>query len=270
MIAVEVPPIIARQTWAAAQAQLVENTKKAKRNAKKEYLLSRMVECGCGKNMHGLFSRSRSSKGVRDYLYYRCSLQAGRFFDVEGRACRQPTVWADVLEFAVWRYAERLITGDFEAELRKAQAAEQNTLQPKRDELEALESMIGEAAEDATRNAREMSGYQESERDRPSYKALRKQRDEADERHAELIKRRARLMETIEQGALSDRQIESLLEYRQTTLIGLDNLTPADKREMLEELQTQVKVTGYKAAITCRLKVLPEEIDLFELRNGTR
>ena len=120
--------------------------------------------------------------------------------------------------------------------LRKAQAPETDATQPKRDEMEIVETMISDTKDEAGRIARELSGYKESDRDRPSYRALRKQRDEVDERHAALLRKRAALQETIEQSALSDRQIETMLDYRHTTLIGLDNLTIADKHEMLPAL----------------------------------
>ena len=53
-IAVEVPPIVFRQTWETVQARLKENRHRADARRKHDYLVGGRVTCGvCGLKMKG-------------------------------------------------------------------------------------------------------------------------------------------------------------------------------------------------------------------------
>jgi site-specific DNA recombinase len=73
-IPVEVPAIVSRETWKAAQARRSENGRNAVRNTKREYLLRRRITCGgCGLKVS---SASRVTGG-KLYKYYRCPAHYG-------------------------------------------------------------------------------------------------------------------------------------------------------------------------------------------------
>lgn len=68
-IAVEVPAIISRDLWEAAQVRLERNRQDARRNTKHQYLLRRRVVCGhCGARIGA--STTSAAKG--GYQYYYC------------------------------------------------------------------------------------------------------------------------------------------------------------------------------------------------------
>lgn len=65
IIVVDVPVLIPEDVWKAAQVTLDYSTSIAKRNRKRQYLLSGMVRCGCGRAMHAQI--------LKGNYYYRCS-----------------------------------------------------------------------------------------------------------------------------------------------------------------------------------------------------
>ncbi|MFQ5611813.1 MAG: recombinase family protein [Anaerolineae bacterium] len=63
LIPVEVPAIVSREMWEAAQKRLKQNKETSRRNLKNEYLLRSRVTCaGCGFKMSGC---TKSSGGKR-------------------------------------------------------------------------------------------------------------------------------------------------------------------------------------------------------------
>ena len=66
LIAVEVPTIMARETWEAAQRQRARNAETASRNQKVNYLLSRRAICGtCGAKIHATARKNSKRKPTR-------------------------------------------------------------------------------------------------------------------------------------------------------------------------------------------------------------
>ena len=104
-IAVSVPVIIPTEVFAAAQKRLGQNKKLARRNTKREYLLSGLVKHACGSSMGGC-----ANKGI---LYYRCykSLSFNAPIDVNGvpQPCKCRWVKGKDLESAVWETVTDLI-----------------------------------------------------------------------------------------------------------------------------------------------------------------
>jgi site-specific DNA recombinase len=92
----DVPAIVSPQLWQQAQDALRQNLQWAKRNAKREYLLSGLMRCGfCGKRLQATTCRGRSS-------IYRCGGSMGSDRALLGSACpnrRLPLSWIEAL---VW------------------------------------------------------------------------------------------------------------------------------------------------------------------------
>ena len=105
---VEVPAIVSREVWDAAQAKRAENKRNAKRNRKYNYLLSGRVTCGaCGLKMPG--HSHIDQKSGRVYSYYTCSTsrKPSRYAN---RSCTGPRFRVDHVDEAVWDWIKPLLT----------------------------------------------------------------------------------------------------------------------------------------------------------------
>ena len=104
-IAVSVPSVVPIEVFAAAQKRLKQNKKLARRNTKREYLLSGLLKHDCGSRMGG-----RANKGT---LYYRCykSLSFKAPIDNNGipQPCKCHWVNGKALESAVWETVTELL-----------------------------------------------------------------------------------------------------------------------------------------------------------------
>ena len=132
-------------------------------------------------------------------------------------------------------------------------------MQPKQKELEHVIALLKTTEKEADEVARAATRVKGIVGER-----LQKQAEEIDKRFQALTERKAKLLEALNLE-LTDRNIDSMLEFREGVAIGLDNPTFEDKRRWLEILQTRVTVTDGIAVITRRLggKL---EYNLFELR----
>lgn len=145
----EVPAIVDVETWEAAQEQLRRNKKRAKRNAKRQYLLSGLVKCGaCGSNYTGL---AYTTKDGQERRYYTCNNIHQRH-NTGGERCTNPAL--------SWQY-EELIWSDIDAWLENPGPI-----------LEELAAQLNTDADDAgnieadiERRRRQLAG-QEKERER--------------------------------------------------------------------------------------------------------
>ena len=176
-----------------------------------------------------------------------------------GEACTEPFVKGYVVEYITWGYIMSLLTNadEFEEKLREAQANEAAQMQPKQKELEniiALLTNIEYEAEQIVTMAKKVKGIVGEK--------LQVQADELDRRYQVLNTRKAILEEELE-SELIDSTIDSLLEFRETVAVGLNNPTPDERRLWLELLQTKVTVTNGIATVTCRLSREGTRFDLF-------
>ena len=98
----EITPIISRETFELALEALKSRQVLAKRNSKREYLLSGLIFCEtCGSKMTG-----ECSRGKKELLYYVC--QNGRRKHLEYK-CPIRSVRAPDIEEAVWGELKRLL-----------------------------------------------------------------------------------------------------------------------------------------------------------------
>jgi site-specific DNA recombinase len=118
----EIPPLVDREIWDAAQAAMARNRRLSTRNAKMRYLLRGLITCACGRGYTGSFSKYRSGKINREY---RCTGQLVSASSITGERCRSKILSADTLEDAVWQDCRRFIEDpgrtlqDAQNELRK-------------------------------------------------------------------------------------------------------------------------------------------------------
>jgi hypothetical protein len=94
---IQVPPIIDRELWEAAQRKLDNGKARSLRNATvaKDYLLARLIKCDCKSAVHVTWSEGRV--GERR-LYYRCPGRLASY----GHRCTKPWQRADLTDALVW------------------------------------------------------------------------------------------------------------------------------------------------------------------------
>ncbi len=104
-IAIAVPALVSEELFAAVQAQLEENRRRARQGERgARYLLQGLVLCRqCGYAYYGkAISRSASKGNPRDYAYYRCIGTDAYRFGGE-RICSNRQVRTDLLDLTVWQ-----------------------------------------------------------------------------------------------------------------------------------------------------------------------
>ncbi len=104
-IAIAVPALVSEELFAAVQAQLEENRRRARQGERgARYLLQGLVLCRqCGYAYYGKAISPSASKGnPRDYAYYRCIGTDAYRFGGE-RICSNRQVRTDLLDLTVWQ-----------------------------------------------------------------------------------------------------------------------------------------------------------------------
>lgn len=237
-IKIDVPPIISRETWQAAQEQRTKNARLLAHKIKHPFLLRGMAYCACGLCLSG----SRN--------HYRCPRKYKN-----SSPCDEQAVKTALLDGLVLDYVYNLIKdpATFEENLRKAQALELTQAQPKQDELGAIIELIKQAEDDAEEIAQTIKGTRGIVR-----KKLEQDSDEVDARYNALCARRDALTNALSETKLNEDVISNMLEFRADVEAGLSNPTVEGLRAWFELLGVRVVVGGGMATITC--KISPEKM----------
>lgn len=106
-----VPPIIDKETWERVQKRMSQHERKAANKARREYLLSGLIECSaCGAAYVGHTCRNRRKAGTfRETRYYVCGDK------YRTHNCSAKNVNADYIEtFVVQQLKAYLLDSDFE------------------------------------------------------------------------------------------------------------------------------------------------------------
>ena len=240
-VRVDVPTIVDGEVWDAAKRIMEQNAEIASRNRKRDYLLSGMVRCGCGYAMN-----AGTHRGVP---FYKCAERTTRHQSIEGRKCFEPQFDAKNLEAIVWEYIKNLMLGDFETDLREAQSAESKRNEPLLRELEVLNDLIAHVESEATNlacNLGKVSGLVASK--------LSAEIEQVNERHAKLTTKKAELERQLNAKPLSPAQVESLLDFRNRVVVGIEHATREDMRRYYEILNVKVVVVNHKVRVSCLIE----------------
>lgn len=239
-IEIEVPAIIDRETWDAAQSQRERNKQFSKRNAKHDYLLSGLIRCSCGWAMSGEF--------FSNHQYYTCTWRNNHHTHLEKRTCNARSVRADAIEEDVWERIADLF-GDLEKlerQLKIAQQEELAALNPKVEELSAVEAMMVQAEADALeigqalRHAKGLVA-----------KSLEQNMNDVNSRYDALCKRREELLTGLSGAKLTDGAIQGFLEFAKDVSVGIENADFQTKRSNLEMLKVKVQIHEGRFRIDC-------------------
>ncbi len=106
-----IPPIIDKDTWERVQKRVKDNKRNAANKAKREYLLSGLIECAsCGAAYVGHCSTNKRKDGsIRERRYYGCGNK------YRSGACQSASINADELElFVVSHIKAAILDWDFD------------------------------------------------------------------------------------------------------------------------------------------------------------
>jgi len=230
-IEVEVPAIIDRDLWEAAQKQRQLNKQFSKRNAKHDYLLSGLIRCSCGCAMSGDY--------FSNYRHYSCTWRHNHHPNLEKRICKARTVRADAIEEDIWEDILKVFSDreTLEAQLKTAQQQELEALDPKLEELNTVEAMIVDTEQEAVEIGQALkraSGLVAEKLDQNM--------KEVNTRYEALCKRRDTLQEQVSVMRLTDSAIQGVLQFAEDVFTGIENASFETKRRNLEMLDVQVVV----------------------------
>ncbi|CAG0936306.1 hypothetical protein TFLX_05174 [Thermoflexales bacterium] len=251
LLVLDVPPIVSRDVWEAAEARREHNKRIS---GKKRYLLRGMITCGCGRKMAGQVHNPTP--------YYRCSCDKTYLWKIERERfdCHEKVVKADLIEAIVWNYVLDILTDPvrFEAEWRKVQDTERDSLAPKRDRLEVINDLIKHCEQEANETATALKKAKGL-----VLATLQAEMDGIDDRYAKLTTERDRLSAELQAGTqFDDEALAQALRFRADMIAGLKSPTFDDKRLYLEMLQVSVRVKDGRAIVQCALPIDPVELDL--------
>jgi site-specific DNA recombinase len=247
-VLVSVPPIVDRETWELAQAQIEQNRQMSQRNARHPYPLRGHITCGaCGAAIVGSFNNG--------YRYYRCGRRD------HYQPCGKGLANADGLETRVWNYLAEITQNreDFEQLLREAKEREEAQIEPKREELSVLLEQIAETEKEVNELTDDLRRLK---KDGPSHTRQLHNIEQAEALYAAQCRKRDELQAEIDARAMTDANIETALQYRERFNRGLTPPEPEDIAEACAIFRVQVTVKDGKAHVKCFIPGDGKVIDL--------
>ena len=240
-IEVPVPPLVDEETWERAQKLKKQRSSGAKRNTKVLYLLQHLLKCGeCGHNFHAKSTWSTSS--VRNGKKYHYDLPAPRrYYKCNGMEslrlrCRElHYIRAERLEEPIWSEVKRVLQNP---DLIVAG-------------IDTLDSQEGGGLEEEIAQAERDLRSIQLEEDRAirlfvSGKITEPQLDHQRRFITERLESaRAKLDDSRAQeasGAEKRRLMEAVLAWAREVGQGLDELTPEQRREILQMIVEQIVI----------------------------
>ncbi len=250
--------IIDRETFEQVKATKARRKAMAKRNRKRDYLLSGYIKCVCGGSMVGGVSRDR-------YSYYACHKRAHYPLLTQ---CTEKQIVVALADELAWGWIER-ITDDSVLEQGFRDWRERNAaaLEPDRKRLAVLDGLIERAARAVRRLT---AAYANAETDIEAQAQAEQKRSAANSWEA-LTAERDKLQAKLAQIALTPEKEDLIRLAVRNLRARLDAANFAQRREVLEALEFTAKVTyqdGERGLFcTCQLDVSGEFIPI---ANGIR
>lgn len=231
-IPVDVPPIVTRELFEAAQKRLEENLRLARRNSKREYLLSGLLKHVCGSRMRG-----RTLRGCSYYFCYKNQKFSAPINDKgDPQTCDCRWVKGTDLEAVVWHKVTGLLRRPdlLQHEL-------ENLMRPDSDTREALQSelvAVCKRLEEFPKEERRLvegyrKGFYADFMMREETERLRNEQTKLQSRRRELELRIAHMDKVIDYKGQIQRLAEILSQ-------GLDSMNFEQRRELLRLLVDEV------------------------------
>lgn len=246
------PAIISQETFEAAQAKLDQNKRLARRNSKRQYLLSGYIFCRqCGRRYRGKNTKPRRGESVSSVLYYQCP---GQERIVAPTPCQNRRWNANHLEKLVWEQIEGLLSKPETVlaglKTRENEAKEASSLREELDQvmrrLEALDREQEQLLEWALKGFPESTVINTNKRINSDRAALQ-------ERKTELEARIARVNH-------AETDIAGVKKFCDLARQNLGDFTFEQKRLALEALQIKAWVDGSNVSIEGAIPVAGDDI----------
>jgi len=225
------PTIIDREMFNKAAIKLKRNRELAARNVKHNYLLRGYLFCQhCGRRYQGALKRYHTKKGVKEYLYYRCSSS----FRINANTCCNHSWKAEVLESIIWKEIEKGLSdpkvilaglGALREEVAKADSYQQQLVEIE-DRLNDLDKDQAKLLQWALKGFPESQIIQENEQINQERKRIKERKEE--------------IMARIESTSQAQIDAEGILEAVNILKANLKDLSFESKRLMLEALRIRI------------------------------
>lgn len=227
-IAVDVPPIVERETWLGAKARLAENKNSLKgRRTPHQFLLAKRLTCSkCGYrvNCHAVYQK---------HFYYDCN---GRRQIV--KLCDMPSFRADLTDETVWQWLKKLIQSpDKVASGLRADQTE--AARANRALCERVSIVDSRLADTQAQLEKLLDLYLNGDfpKELLTERKARLENDVADLQHE-----RQELITHLDSSILTDEQITMIETYCAEVSEGLHNATFTDKQRYFELLKVSAKL----------------------------
>ena len=242
------PAIVDIATFEKAQARLERNKELARRNRKREYLLSGYAICGeCGRRCVGGMRANKTKSGRNYHPFYHCTKSAKNQY-IE--PCRNRTFSADMLDNLVWQQVENVLANPSMVMAIKNDK-EKNSYQV---ELEKVKNRLERAEKEKDRIWTAFRIVGDEEKFTSEIKPIMNSIKELENRKADLERR----IEAIEKAEISIDAIENACQIVQD---NLGNITFETKRLALEVLN----IRAYLYKDTVRIEgILPVPQEVIE------
>lgn len=243
-IAVQVPAIVTRATWLAAQKRLEVNREQWKgRPRKTEYLLRGFLYCKCGRKLQ-LNMRPHPENEKKKFLqFYYCSTA---YIGLIENGCKnRTTIRLDKVEEMVWSYVRSLLLNP--DMLTKGADAKRNAMKQKNQMIEQRVSMIGRELNTLTqKQAMLLDLYLEGDLPKEEYNS---KKIELERKASSLSQERDEKQHWLEETELSAASAQQLRQFCEEVAIGIDNCTLEEKRRLLKLLSIRVTYDGTSLTI---------------------
>lgn len=252
-LAVEVPAIIQPEVWQRVEAQKQHNRDRAQRNIKHEYLIAKLTGCGC---CGGRVSAYSSGDGEWVGTYYKCRSRG----DQDKITCELPIFRSKELDAKIWIWTKEYFKDPktLRQKLEAYQAEQGQKNEPLLERLKVIDSLIAQYDKELDSAVRDLREVEDLDADRAKAR-IKSDISRLEKTLNDLDSQRNRVIAQLEAKTLTDKQIESIMEFGKKLGRALEK---ADKdfkkrRQLVEVLNMQVTLTienGQKIAhISCIL-----------------
>jgi site-specific DNA recombinase len=242
-LTVDVPALVDRNVWEAAQERLEINRRNGNRPKKNFYLLGNgRLRCGvCQSAMHG----TAGGRGS-EFLYYRCGAKKPLDY---ARKCDSKMVRAELVDAAVWGWVEGILSdpASFEEGLTAYRGEQMRQAEPLRERGETLDDLI---AEHEAQLNRLLDLYLAGQFERDVL-AERKARIEST--LASLRAERQDLMDALEGQVMSDDTLHRLQAFARDLAANVEKASRNLKvrRKVIEALDVRATLQGRDLLVRC-------------------
>lgn len=261
---VEVPPIISKETFEAAQERKEESRLTRRGYRKFDYLLSGRIICGrCEHPMVGL---TNTLRGVQ-YSYYRCAAAKNKDTICQ---CDAPNFVANEIDHFVWTWLVDLLADEkrLTDAFNDMRTRQQEKRSPILSSIETTEQLIGN---NKRKLAKLIDLFLNS--DEITQELLTDRRQRFHDTIKSLERQKAELERQLDQIA-TDAQLDSVKQMAAKIAKGVEKANFASKRQIIELLDVRVtldtpKDQQYKrkgrlqnVAASCVMRIEPEHLEL--------